>query len=177
MIQLRQTFQALVDETYDDIHSYVSYLTGGSSQTEDMVHEAFLLAFKKLSQGDAFSGEPRMWLRGTVRKLVHVHWRKVRRLGNELAESVEAVVDEADDVIELALQRESSQALQRCMQKLPEKERTLIGRRYEQDAPIHEIAGEMGINVSTLRVRLFRIRDALRACVERALPPGSPNEA
>jgi RNA polymerase sigma-70 factor, ECF subfamily len=177
MSHLRQTFQTLVDETYDDIHSYVSYLTGGSSQTEDMVHEAFLLAFKRLAQGEPFSGDSRMWLRGTVRNLVHVHWRKVQRLNNELAESVETVLDESEDIIELAVQRESSQALQRCMQKLPEKERALIGRRYEQDAPIHEIAGEMGVNVSTLRVRLFRIRDALRACVERALPPGAPNEA
>lgn len=166
---LRQRFSALVDASYDDVYSYASYLSGGAAETEDIVHEAFLAAFDRLSGGREFEGDPHMWLRGTVRNLVHVFWRKKRKLAPELADRLLELADEADDAGTAAARRESCQALRRCLETLSAEERRLVTGRYEDDLAITELAARLNLNVATARVRLFRIREALRACVARRL--------
>lgn len=168
-ISMRQRFQALVDASYDGVYSYASYLMGGAAETEDIVHEAFLAAFDRLCAGNEFSGDVHMWLRGTVRNLVHVFWRKKRRLAPELADRLLELADEADDVASAAARRESGAALRLCLERLSVAERALVAGRYEEELAITDLAARLELNVATARVRLFRIREALRDCVARRL--------
>ena len=160
----------MVDRHYRALWSYVSFLTGGASETEDMVHEAFLLAFDRLAAGDEFSGDPGSWLRGVARNLVYGWWRKQRRMPKGLADRMTLVIDESDDAATMASMAEVRAALEHCLAKLPVHDRGLVAKRYEEGLRIVAIAQTLKANVSSVRVRLFRIRQALRACVERQLP-------
>ncbi len=60
-------------------------------------------------------------------------------------------------------------ALVRCIQKLPEKDRHLIRLRYGQDATPRGVADQLGRSVDAVYKSLRRVRHALLGCVRRTL--------
>lgn len=162
-----------MDGHYEPLWPYVCALTRGAAESEDILHQAFLLAFDRLAAGEEFTGDAGKWLRGTVRNLVHVWWRQRRKMPQDVADCLKLLADEADEPLAAAAQGELNAALERCLGKLRPEDRSLIGQRYEQGRRVKAIAEQMRKNVATVRVRLFRIRQALKRCVERWLAKGS----
>ena len=169
---LRTRFQTLVDRHYDGLWAYVGALTGGATEAEDIVHQAFLAAFDRLAAGTEFEGDPGRWLRATARHMVYAWWRHQRRMPQDVADRLRQVADEADDALTRAARREVQAALDQCLGKLPDQDRRLVAERYEQGLRVTEIAERLERNAATVRVRLFRIRQALRRCVEAVLAKG-----
>jgi RNA polymerase sigma-70 factor (ECF subfamily) len=162
----QQVFQQLVDDHYEPLLCYAHFLLGRNGPVEDVVHQAFLLAFDRLAGGQPFQGDPGKWLRGTVRNLVRDVWRQQRKLPQDVADLLQQVVLQADDA-GAAIDRSTVRAaLRRCLDRLDAADRDLIGRHYAGGARITEIAQRLELNAATLRVRLFRIRQDLKACVE-----------
>ncbi len=56
-----------------------------------------------------------------------------------------------------------------CIRKLPEKERTVVGMRFEMDLSLGEIASRIGKSVGAVEMMMVRIRRWLRACVEKSM--------
>ncbi len=68
------------------------------------------------------------------------------------------------------------QALTRCLDKLPEKQRDLINRYYASPKTrMAEVAGQLGRNAAGLYKALERTRDALRECVKRQIANEEPS--
>jgi RNA polymerase sigma-70 factor (ECF subfamily) len=61
------------------------------------------------------------------------------------------------------------EALQKCLQKLPDPQRALVSAAYEIQTPIDEIAAKMGRTVMAVYKSLHRIRMALVECTRREL--------
>jgi RNA polymerase sigma-70 factor (ECF subfamily) len=167
--RLRERFQELVDRHYDGVWAYAAALTGGAAEAEDIAHQAFLAAFDRLAAGREFEGDPGAWLRATARNMVYSWWRQQRRMPQDVADRLLQVADEADDALTRAARAEVQAALGECLGKLPAADRRLVAERYEHGRRITDIARELREKAVTLRVRLFRIREALRRCVEAAL--------
>jgi RNA polymerase sigma-70 factor (ECF subfamily) len=166
-------FRELVDRHYGSVWACVSVLTGRSADTEDLVHQAFLLAFERLADGGGFAGDPGKWLRGTARHLVFAWWREKRRLPEAVAGRLEALAArQEEDAFSRADRAEIRAALRECLAKLSEEERRLVHRRYEEDEGLARIAESLGLNAVTIRTRLHRIRQALRRCLATALSGG-----
>ncbi len=164
--RLQQEFQRIVDGHYAALWSYVNLLTGGSPDSEDLTHQAFLTAFDRLSDGDRSIRDMGQWLRGVVRKLVRAWWREKRRLPQDLADQLYELAEEAESLPDRLARVELAEALQRCLNQLAPAARRFVAARYEQGLPIHQIAQQEQLNVATARVRLFRIRETLRSCLE-----------
>jgi len=162
----------MVDLHYEGLWAYVAALTAGATEGEDIVHEAFLLAFDRLAAGQEFEGDAGKWLRGAARNLVYAWWRRRRRMPQDVADRLKLVADEADDALTAAARAEVKAALEHCLGKLPAADRQLVAKRYEEGLRITRIAEQARCNVATLRVRLFRIRQALRRCVDAVLAKG-----
>ena len=162
----------MVDRHYDGLWSYVSYLTRGADETEDLVHQAFLLAFERLAEGVEFRGDVGRWLRGAARNLVRAWWREKRKLPQDVADRLALLADEADDALTNVAKSEVRAALEHCLGKLPDPDRHLVAQRYERGLRVTAIAEELERNAASIRVRLFRIRQALKACVEGQLAGG-----
>ena len=61
---------------------------------------------------------------------------------------------------------EMAAALRVCVDELAEHSQKLIRRRYETDQSIRDISRELGRKEGAVKTALFRIRQALRRCVE-----------
>lgn len=159
-------FQRMVDDHYEPLLSYAHFLLGHTEQVEDVVHQAFMLAFDRLADGQRFQGDPGKWLRGTVRNVVHDVWRQKRKLPQDVADLLQQVVLQADEAGDAMDRSRVRKALQRCLDRLEEEDRQLLGQRYETGQRITEIARRMKLNVASLRVRLYRVRQGLKSCIE-----------
>jgi RNA polymerase sigma-70 factor (ECF subfamily) len=62
-----------------------------------------------------------------------------------------------------------AEALRQCVDELAEHSRKLIRRRYETEESIRDISRDLGKKENAVKTALFRIRQALRRCVEGKL--------
>jgi RNA polymerase sigma-70 factor (ECF subfamily) len=60
-------------------------------------------------------------------------------------------------------------ALDACLTKLPAPQRQLLELRYGPKSSIEEIAVSLERSAGSIRQALYRIREALLACIERRL--------
>lgn len=79
-----------------------------------------------------------------------------------------------DRVAETLVQRHSQvsprrEALEHCLDGLPKRSRSLLTLRYHDGLSMERIAATIHSTSGSVRVALFRIREALAACVERRL--------
>jgi len=166
MPSIQETFREIVEANYDDLFSYAAFLTGRADETEDLVHQAFLLAFDRMAGGEGFRKDAASWLRGALRNLVHAWWRQKKKLPQDITDQLLTLAENADEAPTALAKKELAQALQQCLGTLDTDDRTMLAQRYGEGRRITDIAETIRQNVSTVRVRLFRLRQALRECVE-----------
>ena len=65
--------------------------------------------------------------------------------------------------------RAQREALETCIQKLPDKDRNLIALRYLKGATVKAVAEEVGRSLDAVYKALQRARSSLLACVRRVL--------
>jgi len=71
--------------------------------------------------------------------------------------------DEADSPVEHAERQEVQAAVQRAIKRLPDEYRVVVVMRDIQGLSYHEIAALLGTTLGTIKSRLHRARQALRA--------------
>jgi RNA polymerase sigma factor (sigma-70 family) len=111
-----------------------------------------------------------------ARNLILRHWR-TQKTAKVVADSevmeaflaqVETAFSEADQDADDEWQRRQ-QALDDCVSALPEKSRRLLSLRYEARKSVREVARSTGQTFDAVTKSLYRLRQALTACVERKL--------
>ena len=169
---LREQFQHLVDTHYDSLWSYAHFLTRGAIDSEDLMHQTFLAAHQHLLAGKTFRVDAAKWLRGTLRNLARMWWRERRKVPHQLADHAIALPHKPGHATVASRSEEMRSALDHCLEKLPPADRQLLVHRYDRRTPVATLAEGMSCNVATLRWRLFRIRQALKTCVETVVSRG-----
>jgi len=79
-----------------------------------------------------------------------------------------------DRVAETLVRRQADvsprrEALEQCLDGLPQRSRVLVQHRYHDGLRVDQIAAAVRLTPGSVRVSLFRIREALAACIERRL--------
>lgn len=85
---------------------------------------------------------------------------------------VEMLAEEAP--VRLADFEERRAALKFCIAKLPEADLRLVEGHYERGQSLAALGEQLGRTPGAVKQGLWRIRQALRACIERALGEGIP---
>lgn len=167
----RKAFNLLAREHHRNLLTFARALCGNPATAADLSQDAFVIAWRKLDDFDA-SRDFGCWLRGIVRNL----WRdQLRKAGREFPvdeatlenwEAVNAEWDQSrrDGRVELF------DALEDCLDRMPETTGEAVKLFYYQDQEGPEAAKTLGIDVTTFRKRLQRARQALRTCLDRKLP-------
>jgi RNA polymerase sigma-70 factor (ECF subfamily) len=112
------------------------------------------------------------WARGIAANKVLQRWDKDRRLPVPFApEAVAALLDayertEADELLH-------ADALQRCLEQLPERPRRLLALRYEQSLKLAQVAEHLGTTLDAAHKALARLRQRLQECIEQRLAAAS----
>jgi len=160
-------YAALVDRHKDRALTLAVRLTGNKQESEELVQDAFLRAFRNLDQfrGDAKFGT---WF---YRILYNLCMTKVtRRRGKPEALDVEdgneldnLLVDDDEPSIHERLEDEELQVMISAeIKALPEKYGTVITLFYVQEMSYEEIVSVMNSPIGTVKTNLFRARSLLK---------------
>lgn len=162
-----EAFGLLVEEHQGAVRAFVTARIDDPFEAQDLAQEVFLIAHRKLTTIDT-SQPIRPWLFGIAGNLVRNHRRK--RRATPVGGTNEAVLDLLDAEVETLGRswQESAigHALETCLSKLGEASRNLIRQRYEEGLGIAEIRGMSGGKHSAITMKLHRIRERLRNCIE-----------
>jgi RNA polymerase sigma-70 factor (ECF subfamily) len=163
----RELVTAVVARHQDYVRALAARLAPSAADGDDIAQETFLLLIRRGERFD-LEREARPLLTAIVRNLAKQAWdramRENRRRRDDLAEYLEAVADRTE-------QRHESwprAALEACLDKLSARERDLINLRYTADCRSEEIAQRLQSSADAVRMALVRLRERLRACIQRA---------
>jgi len=171
--------QLIVDERFRDAICETARVYGpqlhrffarwSAMEADDAVQDTLLKAYESLRRG-LFDGRGRFaaWLFKIAANLRKEKFRKHRRREDLLAENPGAVEARAmgtgadakppDDQLEL---RRSMARLRALIEKLPEKDQSLLALRFAAGLSWSDVANVLGIKPETAKVRGMRLRRKL----------------
>jgi RNA polymerase sigma-70 factor (ECF subfamily) len=152
----------LIDVDFDDFYtrgyrrcaSLAYVLTGSVGDADDLVQEAFAIAYRRWSEIAAYD-DPLAWVRKVMVNKAMSRGRRLRRelaavtrLGNRPAAAA-PIIDAVD------------RELWQRVGKLPRQQAAAIALYYIDDLPIDGVAAVMGCSAGAVKTHLSRGRQAL----------------
>lgn len=145
---------------YEQIRSrLIKVFTGrGCVDPEDLADETINRVTSKLNEiQNEFTGDRARYFFGVANK---VYMEYLRR--KPLQPPPQVPPDRGRAELE-------HRCLERCIAQLNPEDRNLLVRDYSQADRRKAIADELGISLNALRIRVYRIRSALKECVEKCI--------
>lgn len=153
------------------LRAYIRSMLPTGREGDDILQE---VGVRVLRDRDSIVGPEQFgaWCRGIARNLILQHWdRQGRRKEvpmHDYLDVVERAYDQHGDELQAGWQLRE-EALRVCLGQVSDDNRALLEWRYVSGLPSHEIGQRQGRSAEAVRRALMRLRDALRACVERRL--------
>ena len=166
-------FGILVERYQKSIHTLVWRKIGDYHYAEEIMQDAFLQAYKKLStlkNPNQFAG----WLHVMANRLCIDWMRKQKRIRKQqpTMQSLEGTrleeIEESSYTHHISEQWVTQRTeychelVQKLLEKLPENERTVVTLYYLDEMPTKEIGKFLGVPVNTIASRLHRARKRLQ---------------
>jgi RNA polymerase sigma-70 factor (ECF subfamily) len=167
-------FGELVREHQSRVRACLVVRLHDSSAVDDLAQEAFLIAYRKLAEFDA-ERDFGPWVRTIAIRCMQNYIRKKRPRSAGASSELDQLIDyqiDKNNPVELNADEDRLKALSTCLNKLDTDQRFLIEGRYFQKKAIADIRKVLGVAHSTLTMRLHRLREGLRSCIEQQLDVG-----
>jgi DNA-directed RNA polymerase specialized sigma24 family protein len=137
----------------------------GSTHAEELADETLDRVARKIEEGAVIAeGSFGAYVRGVARMVFHEAGRQAFDV--PLSER-EVVAPDEGESLEPALV-----CLDRCLDSLRSEERRLVLSYYEGErrmAARQELADNLGVSMTALRIRMHRVRERLEGCVTQCL--------
>jgi RNA polymerase sigma-70 factor, ECF subfamily len=163
-------FSSFFREVYPRMVGQLRLLTGDLASAEDVAQEAFVRAASRWHQLARYD-QPEAWVRKTAFRLAidllrraARHQRLLARLGARQQETVVELPPEDRAVIA-------------ALQALPLSLREVLVLHHCIDLPVEAVATQLGLNVGTVKSRLYRGRERLVAVLREEAPPDGSKPA
>jgi RNA polymerase sigma-70 factor (ECF subfamily) len=166
-IDARKRLTRLWLESEPSVQAFVFAAVSGVHDAEDVVQQVALTVARRFDEYDGT--RPFIaWALWLAKSRIADHYRKQ---GRERLVFSEALMDQLAEALVLQQPERTArhEALEHCLEKLPEKSRQLLALRYEDDAPMERVAEAIESSAGAVRVMLFRIRNLLADCVNNEL--------
>jgi RNA polymerase sigma-70 factor, ECF subfamily len=154
-----------------DVARWAAKLAGPGADVEDLVHEIFLVARRRLPE---FRGDAKLttWLYRITERIVRASRRR-DRFRRWFAQTRQLEIEDAIAPVRLTPvddleQRQSKEACYRVLDRMPEKYRTVLILFELEELSGEEIAALTGLKLATVWVRLHRARARFLADMKRA---------
>ena len=150
----REAFRFVVERYGKVLYGTAYMMTRERDLAEDLVQEAFILAWRNISSfrvGTNF----RAWLLRILVNRTISEQRKKRVMQIDLEEhsATLSVLDQGEETV---LQEEERERIRQCLETLPQDQREAIVLRYYTDLTVPEIAAALGWRQGTVKSRLHR---------------------
>ncbi|MCU4676274.1 MULTISPECIES: RNA polymerase sigma factor [Catenovulum] len=164
-----QAYATIVERYQSSVRACLRMRLHEPSEAEDLTQETFILAFNKLNEFDE-SRPVEAWLRGIAINLLRNYLRKHKPISVGSHAELEMIINQQLDTDYSQGQEVASvAALKDCMTQLNEKTHELVNQHYKQGFSIAELTKKHGMRHSAMTMRMFRIREKLRDCIEKNL--------
>ncbi len=161
-------YEALVERHQRRVFAIVSGILRRREDVEDVAQQVFLKVYLSLRRFDLRSSFS-TWL---YKVAVNECWdylrkKKARRLvyeadlSEEQTRQMETLQGDAAGPSDLVRRAEARQLAERLLAELGEEERLMLILKEVEGFSVEEIAETLGMNVNTVKVRLFRARGRL----------------
>ena len=167
------TFGILVEKYQKSVHALIWRKIGDYHYAEEIMQDAFLQAYKKLStlkNPNQFAG----WLYVIANRLC-IDWMRKQKWIQKQKPAMQSLEDTPVEEIEESsythhvseqCETESTERrhalVKKLLEKLPESERTVVMLYYLDEMPTKEISRFLGVSVNTIASRLHRARKRLQ---------------
>jgi RNA polymerase sigma-70 factor (ECF subfamily) len=163
----REAFNRLVLLLHPRLRLHIAAFCDSGELVDEILQQTFISAFRRI---ETYSGRGSFlaWLQAISRNHLRMYWRARQRTA-QLTEDVAAgvIIDTTmADLESPEAASHQSDRLAACLERLPERSRMLIRRRYLDSCPLNELAQQFKQSMETLSVTLHRIRRVLRSCMD-----------
>jgi RNA polymerase sigma-70 factor (ECF subfamily) len=162
-----EAFQILYERYRGPIFRFAYRLLGSVEAAEDVAHDCFLSLIKEPGRFDATRASLRTYLYAAARNQAT---RRYQSLGRETG--IEELPDELSGSdrpgpMALVLNEELGAEIERAIASLPLAQREALVLFEYEDLSLAEVAAIVGADSNTVKVRVFRAREKLRARLGR----------
>ena len=157
-------YSILVDRYKDMSYTIAFRILGKREDSEEVVQDAFVKAFRSLSsfrQKAKFS----TWLYRIVYNTA-ISKKRLKGMGYRSMEEMPHIdfqIDTDDDQ-----EAEQGRMVEMAMKRLPEEERTILTLFYIDESSVDEIHTFTGLSKANVKIRLFRARKKLQELVKKS---------
>lgn len=157
-------FGMLYDRLYKKVYFKCLTLSRNDATAQDLTHDVFIKVFGNLSKYKG-TGLFVPWVNTIATNYCYDFLRKEKRIS---IDDFDAIVEEKDWVRnDIAggtepTDEENMQRLSRAIEELSVSDKMLLMMKYYDDTRIEEIAEQLQLGPSAVKMRLSRIRDKLR---------------
>lgn len=157
-------FLRLYAEHEGALQSFVRSLVSTREAAAEVMQEVLVVLWQKFDQVEEF----RPWAFGVARNMVLRHLREQKQDRHVFDENlVIQLAEDASTLVDRHLGHR--EALEDCLNKLPETQRQLVLNAYTKGTRMDDLAVRRGQTPMALYKVLHRIRQALLECVERKI--------
>lgn len=166
-INRRQEFTQYWLAAEPSVSAYVFAAIASFHDAEDVVQQVAQEVARRFDQSD--SDRPFLgWALWIAKSRVIDAYRKRKR--DHLVFSEDLLQRLGDAIAEQDVERtDRREALEHCLDALPERSRRLLDLRYVDELPAVDIAQTVDSTVGSVRVLLTRVRKSLGDCVQRRI--------
>ncbi len=151
----------------DKLRAFIYSLMPGSPHVADVLQNTNAVLWQKRAR---FAADTNFtaWAFKIARYQVMHQFDRDKRDGN-LVFSESTIERIADDTPQDGSHDRLLRALETCLGKLSDPQRSLINARYTPGNSLEKHAESLGRTPGSLRIALFRIRDSLKRCIEQTV--------
>jgi len=165
-----EAFSLFYDQTARQVWLYLARMTGDRRLADDLLQESYY-RFLRASASLSSDEHRRHYLFRIATNLVYDHRRRAPRRTTAFGEGEEAMLAAGDSNVADRVARHID--LERAMEQLKPRERSLLWLAYAQGWSHEEIAATHGVKAASLKAMLHRARRRLKALLGAPVSRGA----
>lgn len=154
-----RAFSVLMQRYSSQVYSTALRLMKDDDDAQEVTQLAFIQAYRKMDtwRGENFGAWVSIIANHIALRMLE---KEKRRQTEPLDENTDLPTENYDEQKEQRMQ-----SLEKAVAQLPEHDRLIIEEHYYNNVPLAEIARRFGQTENNIKVRLFRIREKLKAAL------------
>jgi RNA polymerase sigma-70 factor (ECF subfamily) len=149
------------------IYGFILAMVPNLSDADDIMQETAMTMCRKFEQFKPGTNFPGGAMAVARSKIIRFRQKQGSSKVQFTDDAFQQILDRSETLVSNIDNR--ARALELCLIKLKDDDRSLIEMRYEQSNRINEIAAKVGRPVHGLYKAMARIHNLLRQCVERTM--------
>ncbi|XPF95774.1 RNA polymerase sigma factor [Colwellia sp. RE-S-Sl-9] len=164
-----EAYSVLVQRYGSSVRACLRSRLSNSHEAEDLAQETFILAYDKLNDFN-YDASFKGWLRSIAINLLRNHQRKLKALAIGGSAELELLIDQqVEQHLNQNNESELLEYLHLCLNALDHKMRTLLTEHYTLGFSLAELCRKYEDRHSAMTMRMYRLRQKLKNCVENKM--------